>query len=240
LSTFVFVHGAYLGAWCFGPLTAALNKLGHNAITFDLPLQEPEAGAMRFAEAALQAVENAFENNQSLQNAELIYVGHSMGGLIIPAMHSRIPASQLVFLTAALPKPGKSFMERARGAESDVFLTTGQINPYNDIECAKKYWFHDCSDDVANWAAPLMRQQLSAKILSEKCVFEKLPDIKMTSIVGMKERLLNPKWSIRLSRELFGEAPLEMPCGHCPQVTHTEQLGQILDSLSLKTSNKIR
>jgi len=234
VSTFVLVHGAYLGAWCFGPLTTVLRKHGHNAITFDLPLQEPQADGQRFSDVALQAIENAFQTDHSWQNSELIFVGHSMGGLIIPAMHESMPASQLVFLTAALPKPGFSFMERARGEESDVFLTTGQINPYNDVECAKKYWFHDCPQNIADWAAPLMRQQLSAKILSEKCIFEKLPDIKMTSIVGMKERLLNPQWSIRLSRELFGAAPIEMPCGHCPQITHPEQLGTILDSLTLK------
>jgi pimeloyl-ACP methyl ester carboxylesterase len=234
VSTFVLVHGAYLGAWCFGPLTAVLQRLGHHIIAFDLPLQEPQAGAVRFAEVALQAIEEAFEGDRSLQNSELIYVGHSMGGLIIPAMHERHPANQLVFLTAALPKPGESFMERARGLESDVFLTTGQINPYKDVECAKKYWFHDCPEDVANWAAPLMREQLSARVLSEKCVVKQLPEIKMTSIVGMKERLLNPQWSIRLSRQLFNAEPIKMECGHCPQISHPEQLGTILSSLSLK------
>jgi pimeloyl-ACP methyl ester carboxylesterase len=234
LSTFVLVHGAYLGGWCFGPLASVLNKLGHTAITCDLPIQEPQAGALRYAEVALQAIESAFRADQSLQNSELIFVGHSMSGMVIPAMHERMPANQLVFLTAALPKPAQCFMERARGVESDVFLTTGQINPYNDIECAKKYWFHDCPEDVANWAAPLMRQQLSSKILTEKCVFKQFPDIKMTSIVGMKERLLNPQWSIRLSRELFSTDPIELPCGHCPQVTHPEQLATILDSLALR------
>jgi pimeloyl-ACP methyl ester carboxylesterase len=240
LSTFVLVHGAYLGAWCFEPLTAVLNKLGHKSITFDLPLQEPQAGALRYAEVALQAIENAFKVDDSLHNSELIFVGHSMSGMVIPAMHESMPASQLVFLTAALPKPGQCFMERARGVESDVFLTTGQVNPYNDVDLAKKYWFHDCPEDIANWAAPLMRQQLSAKILSEKCVFKQFADIKMTSIVGMKERLLNPQWSIRLSRELFGVDPIEMPCGHCPQVTHPEHLGAILDSLTLKNEQKTR
>lgn len=232
MSTFVLLHGAYLGAWCFESLTEVLNGLGHQTITLDLPIGETQAGGERFAEAALGAIETRFSEQPSLLDTDLIYVGHSMSGLYIPAMHERRRAQQLVFLTAALPKPGFCFMERARGAESDVFLTTGQINPYQDIECAKRYWFHDCSEEIAAWAAPQMRKQLSAKVLSEKCIFNKMPSVKMTSIVGMKERLLNPHWSIRLSKELFGGEPIEIPCGHCPQVTHPELLGSILDSLT--------
>src|SRR5262245_51360569 len=37
LSTFVLVHGAWHGSWCWAPVVARLQAAGHAAVAFDLP-----------------------------------------------------------------------------------------------------------------------------------------------------------------------------------------------------------
>jgi pimeloyl-ACP methyl ester carboxylesterase len=37
MSTFVFVHGAWHGSWCWAKIVFRLQRAGHNAIVVDLP-----------------------------------------------------------------------------------------------------------------------------------------------------------------------------------------------------------
>jgi len=151
--------------------------------------------------------------------------------LVIPLLCERVDAAQLIFLAAALPKPKSSFMDRAKTTEQDVFLTTGEVNPFKDRQLAFDYWFHDCSADVAKWASERLRDMRSAKVIFETSPIKELPAIKMASIVGAEERLLSPVWSRRMTRELLNVEPIEIAAGHCPQVSRPTELAAILDNL---------
>lgn len=37
MSTYVLVHGAWFGKWCWNQVTPLLEQVGHNVITLDLP-----------------------------------------------------------------------------------------------------------------------------------------------------------------------------------------------------------
>ena len=39
MSTFVLVHGAFLGAFCWERLVPELQALGHETVAFDLPIE---------------------------------------------------------------------------------------------------------------------------------------------------------------------------------------------------------
>jgi hypothetical protein len=82
MSLFCLVHGAFLGAWCWDLLIPELEARGHEAVAMDLPLEDPDAGAVRYAEEVLQALQGAGD--------DVVLVGHSMSGLFIP--HRRQPA----------------------------------------------------------------------------------------------------------------------------------------------------
>jgi hypothetical protein len=42
---------------------------------------------------------------------------------------------------------------------------------------------------------------------------------------------LRPEWSRASARELLGAEPIEIPGGHCPQISRPEHLADILSSL---------
>src|SRR5438034_11059998 len=102
MSTFGLVHGGGLGAWCWEWLIAELEDRGHRTATVDLPLDNPSVGAARFAEMVLEAFAG-FD--------DLVLVGHSMSGLIIPVVASHRPVERMVFLHTVLPQPGLSLAD---------------------------------------------------------------------------------------------------------------------------------
>ena len=111
MTRFGLVHGAGMGAWCWERFIAELEARGHQAATVDLPLNDQSAGANRLAEIVLAAFA-PFD--------DLVLVGHSMSGLIIPVVASRRPVRSLVFLHAVLPRPGLSLADQVT-AEPDIF-----------------------------------------------------------------------------------------------------------------------
>jgi pimeloyl-ACP methyl ester carboxylesterase len=109
LSTFVFVHGAAHGAWCWSPLLAYLEA---PALALDLPGRGKRPGdlatltAEHFADSVAADIEGA-------GLSDVILVGHSMAGLTLPRVAARIPErlERLVFVSCAVPPDGTKMMD---------------------------------------------------------------------------------------------------------------------------------
>ena len=111
MSTFGLVHGGGLGAWCWELLLPELKARSHHAVTVDLPLENQSAGAAHFAEAVLAAFDEI---------DDLILVGHSLAGLIVPLVAEQRPVKRLIFIHALLPRPGQSAAAPIRGRAGHV------------------------------------------------------------------------------------------------------------------------
>ncbi|MDX6387861.1 MAG: hypothetical protein QOD85_1663, partial [Gaiellaceae bacterium] len=112
MATFVLVHGAWHGAWCWGRLTPELEARGHAVIAMDLPSDEPGVSFDGYADVVASALDQALAG-------PLILVGHSLAGLTIPLVPARRPVDQLVYLCAMPPRPGSSFVEQV-ASEPDM------------------------------------------------------------------------------------------------------------------------
>ena len=142
MSIFGLVHGGGLGTWCWELLLSELKERGHHAVTMDLPLEDQSAGATHFAEAVLEAFDGL---------DDLILVGHSLAGLIIPLVAAQRPVKRLIFIHALLPRPGQSAADQFR-AEPDMFnpeMFTAKAPFWEDEVVAKRFLFHDCPPEVA-------------------------------------------------------------------------------------------
>ncbi|QLC23546.1 alpha/beta hydrolase [Parasphingopyxis sp. CP4] len=111
-TTFLLVHGAWHGGWCWRDVRAVLEGAGHRVITPTLSglgerahLMSPEIGLATHIEDILAVIR--FED---LSN--FVLVGHSYGGMVITgvvdAMRDRI--SHIVYLDAARPTHGQSMI----------------------------------------------------------------------------------------------------------------------------------
>jgi len=108
MATFVLVHGAWHGAWCWEKVIAHLHHLGHQAVAVDLPGSDPTASFDDYARVVLAAAEGLDDP---------ILVGHSMGGQTIP------------IVAAIAVSAGLSICARRSQTSGEVFSTKWNLNP---------------------------------------------------------------------------------------------------------------
>jgi pimeloyl-ACP methyl ester carboxylesterase len=228
MATFVLIHGAWHGAWCWKPLGDELRELGHDTIAMDLPATDPDAGLAASTEAVVRAVESP--------NGEVVVVGHSLGGLVAPLAAERLDAGGLVYLCSFIPRPGVSFGEQA-GATPRLFaqgwdeLTARQVAHEGGSsswpeDAAIEAFYHDCPPAEAARAAAQLRTQ-DWQQSREPCPLARLPEIPTLVVVGREERVVDPDHA-REDAEAHGYPVVELPGGHSPMLARPAVLAAVL------------
>lgn len=110
MSTFVLVHGAWHGAWCWELVIPELVRHGHRVVAPDLPAEDPAATLDTYADVVCAALEGC-------RGDDVVVVGHSLGGATIPLVADRMPVRRLVYLCALIPCPGRSLIEQIGDGE---------------------------------------------------------------------------------------------------------------------------
>ncbi|QRF61234.1 alpha/beta fold hydrolase [Variovorax paradoxus] len=109
-STFVLVHGAWHGGWCWSRVAARLRERGDAVYTPTLTglgerrhLISPQVNLDTHVEDVVNLLQ--FEELE-----RVVLVGHSYAGIVISGVADRVPQRlrQLVYLDALLLEPGKS------------------------------------------------------------------------------------------------------------------------------------
>lgn len=247
MSTFCLVHGAGQGIWCWQRLIPKLEAQGHQTITMDLPIDNPSASLSDYANVVIQSLQKVDED-------DIILVGHSMAGMIIPLVTKQHPVRKLVFLAGLIPQigmsgldqfydevdpnmlqeigykpPSASLFEQLRD-EPDMYnpasLTKKQAS--QDETLAMECYFHDCEPDVAHWAFSNLQDQRSLCYLTEVTPLQTLPDVQYTYIVCADDRIISPRWSKYAAYKRLRVEAIEIPGGHYPHISHPVQLAEIL------------
>ena len=125
--TFVFVHGAWHGAWCWAEIVHRLSKLGYPAVALDLPghgtlarfpvayhSTPPSPAALATERSPLASitlndfrttVADAINGLVANGSGRVILVGHSAGGIVLNAIGEAMPDAirRMIYLTAFVP-----------------------------------------------------------------------------------------------------------------------------------------
>ena len=105
MATFVLVHGAWHGGWCWGVVPQRLESAGHHAICVNLPCDDSAAGWIEYREITLGQINGVDD--------ELILVGHSLGGCVVPLVAEQREVSRVVLVCSFPPLPGESLDDAA-------------------------------------------------------------------------------------------------------------------------------
>jgi len=106
MATFVLVHGAWHGSWCWKRVRTALQELGHEVFTPTLTgvgershLLAPDIDLQTHTMDVLNLIE--WE-----ELSDLVLCGHSYGGMVVTGVADRIPGRirSLVYLDAFVPE----------------------------------------------------------------------------------------------------------------------------------------
>jgi len=108
VSTFVLVHGAWHGAWCWSRLQPELEARGHRSVVMDLPVEDGDATFEEYADVVLASYPADVE--------DAVLVGHSLGAMVLPLVAASRPVSMLV--TLCDPQDAAWAFERLRPQNS--------------------------------------------------------------------------------------------------------------------------
>lgn len=110
MSTFLLVHGAWHGGWCYKRVAEQLRALGHGVYT---PTCTGLGERSHLFHRDLDLESHILDIMNVIKWEELddfVLVGHSWGGMVITGVADRVPEKirRLVYLDAFVPENGKS------------------------------------------------------------------------------------------------------------------------------------
>src|SRR6266404_9236785 len=223
MSSFCLVHGSTQNASCWDLVIRELVQRGHEAVRMNLPTDEPEASATRYADVIAQAI--------PADRDDTIVVAHSASGLFLPLVPEKRRVRRLVFLAAVIPRIGKSLRDQViddKGMFNPEWLGK---DPTKDEQIARQYLFHDCSPERTKWALSTMSLMFARQAIVEVCPLNVWPAVPSSYILCTEDRAIQPEWSRRAARERLGVDALELPGGHCLYVSRPAELAAVLGAL---------
>jgi len=164
MSTYVLVHGAWHGAWCWHRIVARLQRASKRVMAPDLRSlgrDDTPPGSITldtWTEQIARLVESAGE--------PVVLVGHSRGGIVLSEVAERIPGHirVLVYVTAFLLENGQTLQECA-GAIADS-LVPSAIIPTRDHRSVtvretvvRAAFYGRCSDEDVALAHALLKPE---------------------------------------------------------------------------------
>lgn len=130
-ATFVLVHGAWHGGWCWSRVAERLRARGHNVYTPTLT-GLGERHHLLSADITLQTFVRDIANVLIWQDlSRVILVGHSFGGLVITGVAELLPErlQQLVYLDAFILASGVSTFDTLPQTIVDKLRATAALQP---------------------------------------------------------------------------------------------------------------
>jgi len=113
--TYILVHGAFHGAWCWKPVAAGLRALGHVVYTPTLTGLGERSHLIGFRPTVDTWIEDVGQVIRCEDLSDVILVGHSFAGSIVSGLADRMPERlrHLVYLDAMILQSGQAALDTA-------------------------------------------------------------------------------------------------------------------------------
>ncbi len=176
MTTFVLVHGASHGSWCWDKVVPLLSAQGHEAIAVDLPGNTYGEFDIPPGQVTLKSYTDHVCGVLDDLDGPVVLVGHSLGGLTITQTAEYRPdkIKSLVYLTALLFENGQAMRpvesrepEAVRvGLERDSWTVSEDLSAitFNE-DSVRRRFYNDCSDDDFAWAQTMLVPQPSGPLM---------------------------------------------------------------------------
>lgn len=125
-ATFVLVHGAWSGGWCYHKVAQRLRTRGHVVFTPTLTGQGERSHLLSGTINLSLHIDDILAVFRCENLNDVVLAGHSYGGMVITGVADRIPEriAALVYLDAFLPEDGQSLFDINIPANTWRFLAS--------------------------------------------------------------------------------------------------------------------
>jgi pimeloyl-ACP methyl ester carboxylesterase len=236
MARFVLVHGAFSGAWIWGPLIDCLKAAGHSVEAFDLPGLGDDLTPV--SEVNLDACAARLCEVLAANSEPAFVVGHSMGGVIATQAAARCPerVAALVYVAAFLPKNGQSLLDLTKlpegaGDQVQANIAIEGEPPVGIMPAAasRQALYGCCADDIAAWAIARQRPQPVAPFASAVSIPRgALDGINRFYVLCTRDRAIPPPLQRRMIAENVCAEVIELDTDHTPHLSMTSELAKAL------------
>jgi pimeloyl-ACP methyl ester carboxylesterase len=209
---------------------AELHKRGHDVVAPDLPGDDDSAELKDYADAVVEAVGD---------RKDLVVVGQSFGAFTAPLVADRLTADVLVLVAGMIPSPGESpgdwwentgYRDAVREQAARDGGLTGNDDPYVSF-------YHDVPRELAEEALSKERAHPSQASMTSPWPLDAWPDVPTKFVLCTEDRFFPPDFFRRLVAERLNITPDEIASGHCPALSHPEELADLLEGYAATPAN---
>ncbi len=230
MSTYVLVHGAWHGSWCWDRVVPLLEKQGHKAVAPDLPGHGADKSPI--SEVSLQAYADRVVDVLEAQSEPVVLVGHSMGGIVISHAAECCPdrVKTLVYLSAFLLRDGESLLQVAEDDTEalvlpNLVMTADQSSATVRDDAIKEAFYGDCSDEDTARAKSLLVPQAAAPFATPvHTTTENFGRVPRIYIECLHDRAISPSAQKRMYTALPCQRVVSMDTSHSPFFSAPEEL----------------
>jgi pimeloyl-ACP methyl ester carboxylesterase len=237
MSTYIFVHGAWHGGWCWYKVVPLLERAGHTVLAPDLPSLGKDKTPVSEVSLALWA--DHVSRLLDAQREPVVLVGHSRGGIVISEAAERRPdkVKTLVYLTAFLLRNGESLLQLA-GQDTSSLVVQNLVVADDQRSCIvreealRDAFYGDCSDGDVALAKLCLQQEPMAPMATPVSIteanFGKVPRV---YIECLQDRAIPPA----LQKQMYTATPcqkvISMDTSHSPFFSAPQALADHLLAL---------
>jgi pimeloyl-ACP methyl ester carboxylesterase len=240
MATFVLVHGAWHGGWCWKKASPFLRFAGHTVLTPTLTGLGERTHLLNPAIDLSTHVQDIVGVLECEELRDVILVGHSYGGFVITAVADRVPErlAHLVYLDAFVPEPGQSLFDLVAQDSRAEFEAQAQQqgDGWRIPPPPVSRWGITDAGDV-HWMTEHLRYQplktFTQPLGSNDTLPPAIPRTYLSCTAGQKPHYAATAQRVRAEK---GWRYRELPTGHDAMVTMPQQLADLLLELVGETN----
>ncbi len=249
--TFVLVHGAWHGAWCWYMLEDELIKKGHKVLLVNLPghgVMQTNQAFITMADYCSAVINKINTHQEEFPDDKVVLLGHSMGGAVISQVADSIPEKidRLVYLAAFLLQNGQTVFQ-AGNSDSASLVRPGEpdfanmVLPINtDLDSVREVFYN-----TSQLKTPQVR--LASELLTPNPLLPLITPLKLSEKYESVPRFyIKTKQDNAVTHDFQEQMISKMPCidvkelnaGHSPFLDQSSQLRAKLEQIVKKDTSK--
>ena len=235
--TFVLLHGGSHGGWCYKHLAAELRRRGHEVYTPTLTGfgERSHLPVVTSMETHILDVTNVLEYEDL---NDVILVGHSLGGVLLPLVGARVPEriKRVVWLAALVNADGQKVEDRDVAADSPSLAKYFAAQRSGD-EAAPEFFL----DAIARDSPPELRGWIAQRLGGHSDALRKTPSelsaflslgIPTGYVLATRDESLTPPIARTFADRLPGCRYLEIDADHDLMLSAPHATADILEAMA--------